>query len=61
MPVDFSRGTKVNKNLPSNNTMLNPSSMLSFFTLFITFIVLLKVYSKYAKGDNTLAKYFAKW
>ena len=41
--------------------MLNPYGILSFFTLFIRSMDLLIVYSKYAKGDNTLARYFATW
>ena len=41
--------------------MLSPHAILSFFTLFIRSMVLLIVYSEYTKGDNTLAKYFAKW
>ena len=61
MSMVFSRGTEVNKDLTSNDTMLNPCGILSFFTLFIRSMVLLIVYSEYAKGDSNLARYFAKW
>ena len=61
MSMVFSRGTKVNKDLTSNDTMLNACGILSFFTLFIRSMVLLIVYSECAKGDSTLARYFAKW
>ena len=57
----FSRGTEVNKDLTTNNTMQNAYGILSFFTLFIRSMVLLIVYSEYTKGDNTLARYFTKW
>ena len=57
----FSRGTEVNKDLATNNTMQNAYGILSFFTLFIRSMVLLIVYSEYTRGDNTLARYFTKW
>ena len=57
----FLRGPVVNKNLTLNDTMLNTCGVLSCFTLFMRSMVLLIVYSEYAKGDNTLARYFAKW
>ena len=57
----FSRGTEVNKDLTTNNTMQNAYGILSFFTLFIRSMVLLIVYSEYTRGDNTLARYFTKW
>ena len=57
----FSRGTEVNKDLTTNNTMQNAYGILSFFTLFIRSMVLLIVYSEYTKGDNTLARFFTKW
>ena len=57
----FSRGTEINKCLPSNATMLNPCGILPFFTLFIRFMEFLIVYWEYAKADDTLARYFAKW
>ena len=59
MSMVFSKDAKVNKDLTSNDTMLNPHGIFSFFTLFIRSMVLLIVYSEYAKGDNTLARYFA--
>ena len=61
MSMVFSRGTEVNKDLTSNDTMLNPCGILSFFTLFIRSMVLLIVYSEYVKGDSTIGQYFAKW
>ena len=61
MSMVFSRGTEANKDLTSNDTMLNPCGILSFFTLFIRSLVLLIVYSDYAKDYNTLAICFAKW
>ena len=61
MSMVFLRGTEVNEDLTSNDAMLNPCGILSFFTLFIISMVLLIVYSEDAKGDNTLGRYFAKW
>ena len=61
MSMVFSRGKEANKDLTSNDTMLIPYCILSFFTLFVRSLVLVIVYSEYAKCDNTLARYFTKW
>ena len=61
MAMVFSRSIEVNKDLTSNDSMLNPCGILSLFTLIIRSMVLLIVYSEYVKGDSTLARYFAKW
>ena len=61
MSMVFSRGTEVNKDLTSDDTMLNPCSIHSFSTLFVRSLVLLIMYSEYGKGDNAFARYFAKW
>ena len=57
----YSNGTLVKSDLTSKETIWKPDGTWTFLIVVINSLLLERVYSEVLNGDNSFAKYIARW